>query len=121
MTDAPERIWHSIDRNGKINGSPDAHVKPCEGSLPAYVEYVRADLLPQWQPIETAPKVPEHEHTTVGPMVVLASKYGHRAIGYWSDGRGALPAGWVNPHDHLIMIYWSAFTHWMPLPAPPTE
>jgi hypothetical protein len=85
------------------------------------IEELEAKLVPQWQPIETAPKAPEHEHTTFGPMVVLASKYGHRAIGYWSDGRGALPAGWVNPHDHLIMIYWNAFTHWMPLPAPPTE
>lgn len=54
MTDAPERIWHSIDRKGKINGSPDAHVQPCEGSLPAYVEYVRADLSTYAAGIEAA-------------------------------------------------------------------
>ena len=40
---APERIWHAIDRNGKISGCPDAHVMPCADVQEAYTEYVRAD------------------------------------------------------------------------------
>jgi hypothetical protein len=48
MTDttdnAPERIWHNIDRRGKIACCPDAHVQPCEAVAMAYVEYRRADL-----------------------------------------------------------------------------
>jgi len=55
MSDAPERVWHTIDRRGKISGSPDAHVRPCDEVSDAYVEYIRADLVPQWQPIVTAP------------------------------------------------------------------
>ena len=109
MTDAPERIWHSIDRKGKINGSPDAHVQPCEGSLPAYVEYVRADLAPSWQPIETAPK-----DVTVlfwnGEDVCEGS---YEVTDWWSEG------------DRRDREYGLPLcpqpTHWMPLPAPPTE
>ena len=41
---APERIWHAIDRKGRINGCPDAHVMPCADVQEAYTEYVRADL-----------------------------------------------------------------------------
>ena len=40
---APERIWHTIDRKGRINGCPDAHVMPCADVQEAYAEYVRAD------------------------------------------------------------------------------
>ena len=41
---APDRIWHAIDRNGKISGCPDAHVMPCSDVQEAYTEYVRAYL-----------------------------------------------------------------------------
>jgi len=41
---APDRIWHAIDRNGKISGCPDAHVMPCADVQEAYTEYVRAAL-----------------------------------------------------------------------------
>lgn len=42
----PERIWHAIDRRGKIEACPDAHVQPCDDVASAYVEYIRADLPP---------------------------------------------------------------------------
>jgi hypothetical protein len=119
MTDAPERIWHSIDRKGKINGSPDAHVQPCEGSLPAYVEYVRADLAPSWQPIKTAPKD--------GTEIILLTRKGI-CRGKWDVvDFGEYPLDpvykwWVNSDD----VFWfeepyDEPTHWMPLPAPPAE
>lgn len=73
----------------------------------------------KWQPIETAPKKSTDPDVSFGPMIILASTSGHRAIGYWSDGYGVRREGWVNPHDHQVMNYWKAFTHWMPLPEPP--
>ena len=47
MSDAPERIWHTTDRKGKIYGATDAHVEPCKSVARHYVEYIRADLSPQ--------------------------------------------------------------------------
>ena len=67
-----------------------------------------------WRPIETAPKT--RDDNRFGPLIVLASTSGHRAIGYWGERCGRW--GWVNPNDHQIMDYWNAFTHWMPLPPP---
>lgn len=46
---APDTIWHLIDRRGKIEGSPDAHVKPCAESIDAYQSYTRTDTIPTWQ------------------------------------------------------------------------
>ncbi|MGL5737153.1 MAG: hypothetical protein ACRCYS_20015, partial [Beijerinckiaceae bacterium] len=48
MTQAPERIWINTDGNSQtyLHGPNRNHV----------TEYIRADLVPQWQPIETAPK-----------------------------------------------------------------
>lgn len=51
MGDAPERIWLTADR-------PDHRPFVTKGFLasPPRTEYIRADLVPQWQPIETAPR-----------------------------------------------------------------
>lgn len=73
-----------------------------------------------WHPISTAPKTQDDPDVSCGPIVVLASLYGHRAVGYWGRGVDSRE-GWVNPHDHLVMDYWNSFTHWMPLPPPPQE
>lgn len=70
-----------------------------------------------WGPIETAPKT--QDESRFGPLIVLTSTHGHRAIGYWGERGGRW--GWVNPNDHQIMDYWNAFTHWMPLPPAPKE
>jgi len=75
-----------------------------------------------WRPIETAPKT--RDDNRFGPLIVLASTSGHWAIGYWAIGYWGERCGrwgWVNPHDHQIMDYWNAFTHWMPLPPAPGE
>ena len=115
MSDAPERIWHTTDRRGKIDTDPDAHVKPCKAVEDSYVEYIRADLSPQWQPIETAPK----DGTVV--LVLMPSILGHGKFsdgvkkGYWMvdldewqvEGVG----GNVSPQP----------TRWTPIPKPPTE
>jgi hypothetical protein len=44
MTGAPEKIWHTIDRKGKISLSPDAHVEPCFEVSEAYFAYTRTDI-----------------------------------------------------------------------------
>ena len=52
MTSAPERIWvDSIYRGPEGDPYGEWGVNTGYG-----VEYIRADLAPQWQPIETAPK-----------------------------------------------------------------
>ena len=71
-----------------------------------------------WQPIETAPKDSEHKYSAAGPIVALASDYGHRAIGYWGKGIDGAE-GWINPHDHLRMSYGDSFSWWMPIPDLP--
>jgi hypothetical protein len=73
----------------------------------------------EWQPIETAPKTMSHEGAKAGPLILLASTFGHVAVGYWGRGIPNLGEGWCNPHDHCPMAYWNSFTHWMPLPDLP--
>ena len=55
MSDAPERIWTT---SGGDAGSWTTTQSRMAVHMPDgwQVEYVRADLVPQWQPIETAPK-----------------------------------------------------------------
>lgn len=90
------------------------YVTPAEQE-PALVLSAAPPAPSSWRPIETAPKT--RDDTLFGPLVVLASESGHRAIGYWGERCGR--EGWVNPHDHQIMDYWNAFTHWQPLDEPP--
>lgn len=75
----------------------------------------RADLGPQWRPIQSAPKAAVDALSNFGPTILLASNSGHRAVGYWRLDKH----GWANLHDHLVMEYWNEFTHWMRLPTPP--
>ena len=75
-----------------------------------------------WRPIETAPKDGSKWHPERGPVVLLGSVFGQRALAYW-DGEC-----WASLHDHRRLDYWNAMTHWQsvaeaptdqPLPAPP--
>jgi len=60
-------------------------------------DYIRADLVPAWQPIETAPK---------DEAVLLFSQISGPAVQYW----------------RTFCIYnQPKFTHWMPLPPQPTK
>lgn len=76
---------------------------------------VRADLGPQWRPIQSAPKAALDALSNFGPTILLASNSGHRAVGYWRLDKHS----WANLHDHVVMNYWNEFTHWMPLPKAP--
>lgn len=94
---APERIWakgNTIDYDltrwsiSRWNGD---------------TEYIRADLVPQWQPIETAPK---HDLETL----ILYSSEGLQ-IGWFS----AFHKCWLTTEGKDV---WAEPTHWMPLPTP---
>ena len=132
MSDAPERIWHTTDRKGKIYGATDAHVEPCKSVARHYVEYIRADLVhadaelsklhhaqafgagvdlsPQWQPIGTAPK------KDYGVDVLLRAPDGMVVAWFDTDEQE-----WISDYRGKgNSQYIHAPTHWMPLPKPPT-
>lgn len=60
---APERIWIIKDGDRNFGGHkiPLVSDRDIWADYPNTTEYIRADLVPQWQPIETALK---HE---IGP------------------------------------------------------
>lgn len=75
----------------------------------------------EWQSIDSAPKKPTTRRGVNGPMILLASARGHFAVGYWGLGRRTEGnKSWINIHDHMPMDYGKNFTHWLPLPPPPT-
>lgn len=67
----------------------------------------RADLIPKWQPIETAPRD------------------GTRILAYYRADDGIYDvlfdaeAGWVSQDYEITNFLHAAITHWMPLPEPP--
>jgi hypothetical protein len=115
MTDAD---LIEIIADGIVDGT-DMDCTPADQARAVLKALRDAGVLPQWHPIETAPKKHNHEGASCGPLVLLASTYGHLAVGYWGRGIANASEGWCNPHDHLPMQYWNAFTHWQPLPEAP--
>ena len=108
-----DRLRHEVGRlQALISDAKEAI--DADDAIAAYRILDRQPAPSGWRPIETAPKT--RDDNRFGPLIVLASTSGHRAIGYWGERCGRW--GWVNPNDHQIMDYWNAFTHWMPLPPP---
>ncbi len=78
-------------------------------------EYIRADLVPQWLPIETAPK----DGTCVlacavidGIVMARTSRWVTTSIGKYNPMGGY----WTCPNMGSVI---GEFTHWQPLPTPP--
>ena len=103
MTDAPERIWGKSDDG--FDGIAGTWLDESDG--PDMVEYVRADLAHSWQPIETAPK---------SSKAILV---------HCGDRRNTYTVTWFRLYEGWAILGGGALnekpTHWMPLPAPPTE
>jgi len=109
MTDAPERVWLEwMDEDGYAGHAWEINVG---GSLDA--EYIRADLVPQWQPIETAPRDGTDFMVWNGEVMTLSTwgKTAHVPIYGW------LQIAWADPEDADLM--YPQPTHWMPRPNPP--
>ena len=104
MSDAPERIWAwnfiAEKQDDVIKGGWD------DVADRKSVEYTRADLSPQWLPLDSAPRDGTWVLIWIGWIGnPRSSAFEH---GSWQN----LP--WVaNSKDYNP-------THWMPLPKPPT-
>lgn len=116
MSDMPKEIW-AISKvwcgNPKSKVSYTISCIDADDS-PRGIKYIRADLVPQWQPIETAPKAGSEVFMVTGmteqPCVVTRSAKNWRETGY---PFAAYHTGVVFAEDK--------FTHWMPLPTPPAQ
>lgn len=121
MTDMPDHIWafDFEDTPGPIWRDSDDF---------GGEEYIRADLTPQWQPIELAPKD--------GTRIMLwrgrpkLGVWAEMVIAEWFNGEWVWPDPRDNPSTHegwtedeMSDGYADSknFTHWIPLPAPPAE
>lgn len=79
-------------------------------------DYIRADLLPTWQPIETAPKDGRDILVCWGPDYVIEMAMwdiGTKQFVYsvWREG----------PLEDTPIPFCETPTHWMPLPDLPTK
>lgn len=103
---APDRIWAS-----GFDAQPAGRWWH-ETELTCGALYIRADLVPQWQPIETAPKdgtkilgawpqLRKHKWWTIQPIFFYCGNWIH---------------GWDEDEDLALHP-----THWMPLPEPPKK
>ena len=122
----------------------DRHIGPDEGDREAVTAIVRevetwhsitdapaAPSVPQWQPIETAPKtgrkiIVAYTNRNAKPRTVMARWLtDEQAAETDSDGVG-LEGGWYECIDNWddyteVAIHEGEPTHWMPLPAAPTD
>jgi len=136
IPELPKRIWAC---DSAIWFSDD------QGEPEELTEYIRADLVhadaelakmhhaqafgagvdhaaPQWKPIETAPKdhpillyggQPDHHHDDNHDHVNSQPKH---VVGWWGHDTWRYTS-----YDSGFYGDWIDPTHWMPLPAPPTE
>jgi hypothetical protein len=107
-TKAPERIWTCEHVGEYGHYFPEAVEAEGEYGGTA-VEYILADLAPQWQDIATAPK-DDLIDIWLKDGVRWCDCYYDRICSEWRTSR---------PSGHLVRINESHVTHWMPLPTPP--
>jgi hypothetical protein len=109
MTEAPERIWVNLDdcEDGccPVEDGLDGDGKFFRAATST--RYIRADLVPQWQPIETAPK---------DGTWVLVWSYSRVAVSFFCEKENEWCSDWQDYQEHYNN---ESPTHWMPLPAPP--
>jgi hypothetical protein len=119
MAQAPERIfadWVETFGAVEIGTWADTVRFSTQGT-----EYIRADLVPQWQPIETAPKDGRSILLCMGadadgkPIDPVAFDVFCQVAAWWGSEEWIVYCSMV----HEPRLHFSP-THWMPLPAPPS-
>lgn len=109
VTDAPKRIW-VCTTDVEPHSAGQAHISiGVDGDA---TPYIRADLVPQWQPIETAPKDGE-ELLLCCRYVVDGEDHSVFWVDLWYDG-------WWLRYPKIVFTP-AQPTHWMPLPPAPGE
>ena len=111
---APDRIWADGDASCKYDAEKWDWSGGCWGRDPereGEVEYIRADLVPQWQPIETAPKDGTAILSTWHSLFKYQDKWFIQPV-FFRDGI------WLHLWDHDETLPLNP-THWQPLPSPP--
>lgn len=122
MTEAPERIWLWTERDGRVLQEQEYYDEPNHSDLfgPS-IPYIRADLVPEWQPIETAPKdgtpiIVGYDGRNGGEVWSHAAAW----VMLYEEGGEPLGEEWHYPTgfepEHGQPYH---PTHWQPLPAPP--
>ncbi len=115
MSEAPERIWATPDGYRKGEGAgvfvEVGHKWPAAPNADA-VEYIRADLVPQWQSIETAPKDDRSVLVATDQGICGMASFFENGGWWWDKTYGEYYADPIEEFDGNI-------THWMPLPTPP--
>ena len=108
MSNTPEKIW-AIRKDGGNGGVYTTNENiSTDGRL---VEYIRADLVPQWMPIDTAPKDGQAILSTWPSLFKDQDKWFIQPV-FFRDGI------WLHLWDHDETMPLNP-THWQPLPNPP--
>lgn len=97
---APELLWVQLTPSGGTISYVMDPRKVHDNGKPVY-QYVRADLVADWQPIETVPRD--------GKPVLLAFPDGH------------VQQHVMKPKDVPVVWFSQAPTYWRPLPPPPIQ
>lgn len=110
MTDAPEKIHMGISPSENHYGM--VYHRPMQWGVKSSVEYIRADLVDQWEPFET---MPEDEFV----LITFTNRWGyprvHEAVKYTNeDGEEVV-------HTVYEQNVINSVTHWKPLPEPSKE
>ena len=112
---APEQIWIvEVEESISRQEFSELFAGYCADDLDGYaecyetkaVEYIRADLAPQWQDIATAPK----DGTFILAFGNGVAIHNCHYIAEWSEGDG-----WICSYSDVDVTP----SHWMPLPTPP--
>lgn len=108
--DMPKKIW-AWDAPHAIGPTRIWSYEEMPSALTA--EYIRADLVPQWQPVETAPK----DGSRFLMYVRNATPHNRVRVGMWlGRGAGWVVYGWKDTHGNFHEP-----TLWQPLPEPPCD
>lgn len=119
MDNAPERMWAKVcgASTDILTGQRELLGGWNERARKGHAEYIRADLVPQWQPIETAPR----DGTPVdlwGINHLSYDKHNFRMVnvkfGPVKDWMGIERDDWQHGRGEDYEP-----THWMPITAPP--